>query len=303
MVCGAPTPRSSSGRSAVSDDHRDLGQPCLDDRRDRSSPPRSRSCTAAAPAWRRPRSRLETETERGERRDALVVDDVHGHLRSICQRQRHRCRPRPRRDHGVADPEPKPLVDERGAERGLHVGCVGLHQARRQVRVSDRTQRARMCQRARGRPSFIDDTALLWTTWTPAPFPGGHRYRSSDDHDRHLLRRRVSVVLHRQAPIRGRPRRSDRRRRPRRRFPDRVQAVSTRSDRRTRRCRPRHRRLREEVRRAGEGRADHRPRHSHGGRRRARIPHGAGVAGQHAARPPSDLVGRPAGLTGRPRMR
>ena len=64
---------------------------------------------------------VDTETERDERRDPLVVDDVDGEIGALGECERHRRGTRTGSDHGMGDAEADPLVDQRGAERRLHV--------------------------------------------------------------------------------------------------------------------------------------------------------------------------------------
>ena len=85
IACGAPTSRSSGGRSAVTTSIGTSESAGLDDGRAGSWPPPCRSCTGAPPACRRGRCRGPTNAG-----DPLVVDDVHGQLGPRRQRQRHR---------------------------------------------------------------------------------------------------------------------------------------------------------------------------------------------------------------------
>ena len=81
--------------------------------------------------------------------DTLVVHDVGAHLGTIGDRQRHRRRSGTRRDDGVRDAEPDPLVDERRAERRLHV----LRQGVRVADHGDQTIRAYRGDRGDQRPA------------------------------------------------------------------------------------------------------------------------------------------------------
>ena len=70
MVCGAPTPRNSSGRSAVTTSMGTAGQPSLDDRGEEVGR------RGAARTQQERRNALESETEGDEAGDTLVVDHV-----------------------------------------------------------------------------------------------------------------------------------------------------------------------------------------------------------------------------------
>ena len=67
----------------------------------------------------------EPQAEGQERSRALVVVDLEGDLRPLGQRQRQRGGARARAHDGVPHPAAHPLVDQRGGERGLHVGWGG----------------------------------------------------------------------------------------------------------------------------------------------------------------------------------
>jgi hypothetical protein len=79
----------------------------------------------------------------------------------------------------------------------------------------------------------------------------------------------------------------------------RLPPVPARPDRIARQEPARCRGLRQEVRRPGARRGDHRPTSPRRRGRRDRVPHGPRAASQHAARPPPPVVGRAARLPGR----
>ena len=89
---------------------------CLDDRC-----VEMRGGRAAGAQQRRRHAGRQRDAECGERRRTLVVEDVHVDVGPSGQRQRHRRAPRTRGDDGVTQSVAHPFVDQRGAERGLHV--------------------------------------------------------------------------------------------------------------------------------------------------------------------------------------
>ena len=173
IVCGAPTSRSSGGRSAVTHEHRHVGQAGLDDRRVEVG--RRRAAGAQQHRRRagraRGRGRRTPPPARRGRRAPPARRARRGPAPSAC------CASRARRRRG-ATPRRDPLVDERGAERRLHVG--GL---------------ARVIGPGRYGP-----------TGGAMARDGVRRRRGDGVIDRGLVRRRLPVVLHRQAAVR--PRRS-----------------------------------------------------------------------------------------------
>ena len=76
---------------------------------------------AAGAQQRRRYAGRQRDAESGERSRPLVVEDVDFEVGPGGQRQRHRRAPRTRCDDGVTQSVAHPLVDQRGAERGLHV--------------------------------------------------------------------------------------------------------------------------------------------------------------------------------------
>ena len=96
MVCGAPTPCSSGGRSAVSTSIGTSDRPASTTAgwKLAAAVPLVHSSSAGRPG--------EPEAEGDERRRPLVVDDVHRQLVASGERQRHRRAARARRDDGVA---------------------------------------------------------------------------------------------------------------------------------------------------------------------------------------------------------
>ena len=114
MVWGAPTSRSSGGRSAV--------------QAIRGTPARSASTTAAwssaaavplvvTTSGRTPGG--QPDPEGGEPGRPLVEPDMDGDIRVGGQGQGQRRRPRARAHHGVGHPAAHPLVDQGGGERRL----------------------------------------------------------------------------------------------------------------------------------------------------------------------------------------
>ena len=109
---------------------------------------------------------------------------------------------------------------------------------------------------------------------------------------RGVVRRRLPLVLHRQAPLRQRPRRAGRRSGVRRRGGGRLPPVPARSEGAPGDDDVRRRRVRPQVRRAGARRGDHRAPHEHRRRRRPGVPPRAGPARQHPRCPPPAVVRR-----------
>ena len=116
IVCGAPTSRSSAGRSAVSTSIGTPDRPASTTAGCRlaAAVPLVHSTIAGVPA--------EPETEGDEAGGALVVDDVHGELGAIGEGEQHRRAARTGGDDGVAHAPGDQLVGQRRAERRLGLG-------------------------------------------------------------------------------------------------------------------------------------------------------------------------------------
>ena len=235
------------------DEHRDLRQPGLDDRRvevgrrraaraqqDRRRPAEARARARRTPPPARRGRRAPPGRGRSARASAIGV------LRE------------PGRHDGVAHAVGHELVDERGAERRLDVG---------RCHAADDTDPEP--------PDPRPTESLRRIPWRPVAIGWEHARRG-------LVRRRLSVVLHRQAAVRRR--RSTRladdpdvRRRHRGRLPAvpaRPQGASGHDDAGQRDVRP-------QVRRTRAGGRDHRQHHRRGRRRGPRVPPRPGPAGQH----------------------
>ena len=120
MVWGAPTSRSSGGRSAV---HTSIGT-----RARSASTTDGCSSAAAVPlvtTTTAGRPRGHADTERGEAGRALVEPDVQVEARFGGHGQGQWRRPGPGAHDRVADTGPHPLVDQRGGERRLPIAIAG----------------------------------------------------------------------------------------------------------------------------------------------------------------------------------
>ena len=154
MVCGAPTSRSSGGRSAVTTIIGTAESPASTTAGARlaAAVPLVVSTTAGRAA--------EPEAEPDEAGDAFIVDDRD--RQSIGEGQRHRGAARTGRDDGVTNTPIDPLVDERGAERGLGVAAGTGH------RPDDTAHpHHRVCSLARGRATVSAANALSWRRGRP----------------------------------------------------------------------------------------------------------------------------------------
>ena len=164
MVWGAPTSRSSGGRSAVQTMS--------------GTPARSASTTAAwssaaavplvvttraGPAGGQP------DPEGGEPGGPLVQTDVDGMRRVRGQGDDQRRRPRARAHHGVGHAAPDPLVDQGGGEGGLEVGVAGRRRRRYAHRGPSMPPSTRSGPAARPAPSLRRRTRGRGPATGPGP--------------------------------------------------------------------------------------------------------------------------------------